>query len=189
MCKSQRPPFDRWFFHAKLIGIHPSNIAWNPLLVQIFNPAISAGTYHGQRAATLVLCNINWFSYLCRERGRYATLLKRVFYVATFSLIGFVEHQGGNTMLSLCGDVTNQWCELYNWRCVVFFIIGYVSGNTGQQCGFHRWVHLVYKLRISITSVHKHYLYSEVAEYWLFWLVLGARHFSSCRTAVCDCYE
>ena len=45
--------------HAKLIEVHPSNISLHLLLAEIFNFSIFAGTYHGQRVATLVLCGAN----------------------------------------------------------------------------------------------------------------------------------
>ena len=44
---------------AKLFEIHLSNISWNLLLAEIFNSVTSSGTYHGQRAATLVLWDAN----------------------------------------------------------------------------------------------------------------------------------
>ena len=48
-------PTDNGICHAKLIEVHPSNISSYPLLAEIFNSLISAGTYHGQRVATSVL--------------------------------------------------------------------------------------------------------------------------------------
>ena len=39
------PPFNDRICHAKLIEVHPSNISWNLLLVEIFNSPIDDGTY------------------------------------------------------------------------------------------------------------------------------------------------
>ena len=52
-------PTDNRIHHAKLIEVHPSNISLRPLrtlLAEMFNSPIFAGTYHGQRVATSVLC-------------------------------------------------------------------------------------------------------------------------------------
>ena len=48
-------PTDNRICQAKLTEVHPSNISWHPLLTEIFNSPISAGTHHGQRVALLVL--------------------------------------------------------------------------------------------------------------------------------------
>ena len=48
-------PTDNGICHAKLIEVHPSNILSDLKVAKIFNSPISAGTYHGQRIAILVL--------------------------------------------------------------------------------------------------------------------------------------
>ena len=54
-------PTDNGICRAKLIEVHPSNISWHLLLANILNSQTSAGTYHGQRVARLVLCGANHF--------------------------------------------------------------------------------------------------------------------------------
>ena len=49
------PPFDRWIRHATMIQTCQPSISWSPLPAEIFNSAISAGMYHGQRVSTSVL--------------------------------------------------------------------------------------------------------------------------------------
>ena len=73
-------PTDNGISQAKLTEVHPSNISWHPLLTEIFNSPISAGTYHGQRVAISVLCGANQFEPQIGPWGRYATLCKMVYY-------------------------------------------------------------------------------------------------------------
>ena len=48
-----RPPFDRWICHAKLIETHQPSVSLSPQPGKIYNSAFSAGTYHGQRVINL----------------------------------------------------------------------------------------------------------------------------------------
>ena len=72
-------PTDNGIRQAKLTEVHPSNISWHPLLAEIFNSPITAGTYHGQRVAVSVLCGANQFGPQIGPWGRYATLCKTVY--------------------------------------------------------------------------------------------------------------
>ena len=56
-----------------------SNISRHPLLAEIFNSPISAGTYRGQRVGTLVLYSANWSEPHIMPWGRKAALCKRVY--------------------------------------------------------------------------------------------------------------
>ena len=71
-------PTDNRICQAKLTEVHPSNISWHPLLTEIFNSPISAGTHHGQRVALLVLFGANQFEPQIGPWGCYATLCKTV---------------------------------------------------------------------------------------------------------------
>ena len=63
--------------HAKKIETRQQNIPWNLLLAEKFNSAFSAGTYHGQRVATSVLCNAN---QLARQHRTIGSLEKGLSY-------------------------------------------------------------------------------------------------------------
>ena len=53
-------PTDNRIRHAKLAEVYFSNIFRHLLLLaEKFNSPVSAGTYHGQRVATSVLCGAN----------------------------------------------------------------------------------------------------------------------------------
>ena len=73
-------PTDSGIFQAKPTEVHPSKTSWHPLLAEIFNSQISAGTYHGQHVAISVLCGANQFEPQIGSWGRYATLYKRYIY-------------------------------------------------------------------------------------------------------------
>ena len=72
-------PIHNGICQAKLTEVHPSNIIWHLLLAEIFNSPISAGTYHGQRVATLVWCGANQLEPQIGLRGCYVTLYKTVY--------------------------------------------------------------------------------------------------------------
>ena len=63
-----------------------------------------------------LLTSKNSFCY-CDNYVNYITHLNSIVeicdYLATSSPIGFADHQGGDTMLSLHGDVSNQSCEVF----------------------------------------------------------------------------
>ena len=72
-------PTDNWICQAKLTEVYPSNISWQPLLVEILNSSISAGTYHGQCVAISLFCGANQFEPQIGLWGHYATLYKTVY--------------------------------------------------------------------------------------------------------------
>ena len=107
-------PTDNGICHAKLIEVHPSNIFWGPLLAEIFNCPISAGTYYGQRVATSVLCDANWFEI--GPLGRYATLLKRLYW--NLKLIKMTKkhyvsyHKGLIKLLDVKRSIREMWARI-----------------------------------------------------------------------------
>ena len=91
-------PTDNGILQAKLTEVHPSDISWHPLLAEIFNSPISAGMYHVQRVAILVLCDANQFKLQIRPWSRYATLCK----TAYFCQCGLILNVGSGLFMLCC---------------------------------------------------------------------------------------
>ena len=72
-------PTDNGICQAKLAKVHPLNIPWHLSLAEIFNSPFFAGTHHGLRFTTSVLCNANQFEPQIGMWGRYTTLYKMVY--------------------------------------------------------------------------------------------------------------
>ena len=115
-------PTDNGIRQAKLTGVHPSNISLHPLLAEMCNSPISAGTYHDQRVAISMLCGANQFEPQIGPWGRYVTLCKTVyhniFYLSHFFAIRFCTVQSkylksavGQCRLLCCQNTQMRSCQ------------------------------------------------------------------------------
>ena len=149
-------PTDTGICQAKLTEVHPSNISWHPLLAEIFNSPISAGTYHVPHVAISVVCDANQFEPQIVPWGRYVTFRKTVYFIWASPPLQFQshyalvrnweltelsqQHQDHPKSADRTGREQGEWSRvlILGWGYLSLFLTGGTERRAGMCPGWNR---------------------------------------------------